>query len=225
MVASMMLLVCAGDVMLFLVAWELMSVTAFLLVSFHDRQEQVRYGAWIYLIATHLGTALFLLPMFAILVWRGGTQFAGFAGMLRSAEPGLCVVLFLLGLVGFGTKAGFMPMHVWLPNAHPVAPTPVSALLSGIMVKMGIYGLVRLLSWLPPLPMWCAMVMLAFGVISGILGVLYAMAQHDLKRLLAYHTVENIGIIGVGIGIGMLGQTTGYPLWRRWDTEGRCCMC
>ncbi|MGE5611282.1 MAG: proton-conducting transporter membrane subunit [Bacillota bacterium] len=212
LVASMMLLVCAGDVMLFLVAWEIMTVAAFLLVNFHDQQEEVRYGGWIYLIAAHVGTALFLLPMFSILVWRGGMQFAGFAGMLRSADPELCVALFVLGLVGFGTKAGFMPMHVWLPNAHPVAPTPVSAFLSGVMVKMGIYGLVRLLSWLPPLPMGCAMVMLAFGVVSGILGVLYAMAQHDLKRLLAYHTVENIGIIGVGIGVGMLGQTTGYPL-------------
>jgi hydrogenase-4 component B len=212
LVASLYTLVCAGDMVLFLVAWEMMTVSAFFLVSFHDRRAEVRYSAWMYLIATHLGTGLFLLPMFALLAARAGTSFGNFPAALITAEPRWCVVVFALGLLGFGTKAGFVPMHIWLPNAHPAAPTPVSALLSGVVIKTGIYGLIRLLSWLPPLPVSCAMVMLLFGIVSGILGVLYAIAQHDIKRLLAYHSVENIGIIGLGIGMGMLGQSTGQPV-------------
>jgi hydrogenase-4 component B len=121
------------------------------------------------------------------------------------------VTMFMLGLLGFGTKAGFMPMHVWLPAAHPVAPTPASALLSGVVVKVGIYGMLRLLAWLPPLPAACSYLLLSFAIVSGVMGVLYALAQHELKRLLAYHTVENIGIIALGIGIGMLGQTSEQP--------------
>jgi len=165
-----------------------------------------------YLTATHLGTALFLLPLFGFLMAKAGsTDLRTFHAALQSCGSGVCAVLFLLGLIGFGTKAGFMPMHVWLPVAHPAAASPVSALLSGVVIKTGMYGLLRLLGWLPGLPVGCAVVMLVFGMTSGVLGVLYAMAQHDIKRLLAYHSVENIGIIGLGIGMGMLGESTGRP--------------
>jgi len=213
MTGAMVLLVCAADAVLFLLAWELMSLAAFFLVVARHRESGAVRAAWMYLIATHLGTAFFLLPLFGFLIARAGsTDLHAFRSALQSCDPGVCAVLFLLGLLGFGTKAGFMPMHVWLPVAHPAAASPVSALLSGVVIKTGMYGLFRLLGWLPSLPAGCAVVMLVFGMTSGVLGVLYAMAQHDLKRLLAYHSVENIGIIGLGIGMGMLGQSTAQPV-------------
>jgi hydrogenase-4 component B len=212
LLAALILLVCAADAVLFLLSWEVMTLTAFFLIDFHHERPEVRRGAWMYLVATHLGTALFVLPLFGILFARAGTTaFSSFAGALGSADRTTLMALFALGLVGFGTKAGFMPMHVWLPAAHPVAPTPVSALLSGVVVKTGIYGLLRLLSWLPPLPLVCGEVLLFVGVVSGVMGVLYALAQHDLKHLLAYHTVENIGIIALGIAVGLLGEATNEP--------------
>lgn len=212
LVASMVITVCAADVILFMIGWELMSLSAFLLVGFHHLDPQARRGAWMYLIATHLGMALGVLPVFGAMVARSGsTSFTGFHEAFGASDTTACVVLFMLGLVGFGTKAGIMPMHVWLPVAHPVAPSPASALLSGVVIKMGIYALLRLLSWLPVFPVSCAVVMLVGGMVSGVLGVLYALAQHDIKRLLAYHSVENIGIILLGIGTGMLGQNLGQP--------------
>jgi len=211
LVASLVAVVCAADIVLFLVGWESMTLCAFFLVGFHDRDPEARRGAWMYIVATHLGTALCVLPMFAIIAGRAGTtDFAAFPSAWGAVGSRDCALVFLLGLIGFGTKAGFMPMHVWLPVAHPIAPTPVSALLSGVVIKTGIYGLLRLLTWLPPLPPACAVVVLMVAMVSGVLGVLYALAQHDLKRLLAYHSVENIGIIGVGIGVGMLGQSSGH---------------
>ncbi|MCC7292070.1 MAG: hypothetical protein IT449_08430 [Phycisphaerales bacterium] len=212
LVAALILVVTAADAVLFLIGWETMMLASFFLVSFHHRRREVRRAAWIYLIANHLGTALFVLPLFGMLAAKAGTlDFQFFRAALQGEGRDMTTVLFLLGLFGFGTKAGFMPMHIWLPVAHPAAPTPVSALLSGVVIKAGIYGLLRLLSWLPALPARCAIVMLVFGMVSGCLGVLYALAQHDIKRLLAYHSIENIGIIGLGIGMGMLGQSLGRP--------------
>ena len=210
---ALVLVVTAADAVVFLIGWEMMTLSAFFLVSFRHREKEVRRAGWMYLVATHLGTALFVLPLFAVLAARsGGVSFDGFHLPAARLGGDACTVLFLLALIGFGTKAGFMPMHVWLPVAHPAAPTPVSALLSGVVIKTGIYGLLRVLSWLPIIPSHCAAIMLVFGMVSGVLGVLYALAQHDLKRLLAYHSVENIGIIGLGVGMGMLGQAHGQPL-------------
>lgn len=212
MVAALILIVTATNLALFLVGWELVMLSAFFLVAFHHRQAEVRRAAWTYLVANHLGTALFVLPLFGILAAKAASiEFQAFRPALEGADRGMTTTLFLLGLFGFGTKAGFMPMHIWLPVAHPAAPTPVSALLSGVVIKAGIYGLLRLISWLPTLPASCAATMLVFGMVSGVVGVLYALAQHNIKRLLAYHSVENIGIIGLGIGAGMLGQTLGQP--------------
>ena len=125
---------------------------------------------------------------------------------------GLAGILFLLAVVGFGAKAGFMPLHVWLPEAHPAAPSHVSAVMSGVMIKTGIYGLVRAFTFLGAPPMWWGWALIAIGVTSGVLGVLFALAQHDLKRLLAYHSVENIGIIALGLGVGLLGMSARSPL-------------
>lgn len=212
LLAALIVLVCAADAVLFLISWEAMTLTAFFLVTFHHESPEVRRGGWMYLIATHIGTGLFVLPLFAIFFSRTGTTaFSSFAGAVGSDDRAMLLTLFGLGLAGFGTKAGLMPMHVWLPAAHPVAPTPVSALLSGVVVKTGIYGLLRLLTWLPPLPLVCGEFLLLVAVVSGVIGVLYALAQHDLKRLLAYHTVENIAIVALGIAVGMLGEASNEP--------------
>ncbi|TWT46090.1 Hydrogenase-4 component B [Phycisphaerae bacterium RAS1] len=213
LVAGMVIAVCAADVVLFLIGWELMSLSAFLLVGLDHRDPQTRHGAWMYLVATHLGTAFGVIPAFGVFAARAGsTSFASFAGAFDASQMTTCVLLFFLGLLGFGAKAGIMPMHVWLPEAHPVAPSPVSALMSGVVIKTGIYGLLRLISWLPPLPRWCALVVVGFAVVTGLMGILYALTQRQYKRMLAYSSVENIGIIVLGIGLGMLGRATHQPV-------------
>ncbi|HPT00812.1 MAG TPA: proton-conducting transporter membrane subunit, partial [Candidatus Aminicenantes bacterium] len=211
LVVSMLVVITARNGLLFLLAWELMSLSSFFLVLFEKDDAMVRRAGWTYLIATHIGTA-FLLVFFLLLGARsGGTlEFGAFKGSVLL--PGTAGVAFLLALVGFGTKAGFMPLHVWLPEAHPAAPSNVSALMSGVMIKTGIYGLVRSLTFLGTPAPWWGWVLLAVGAFSGILGVLFALAQHDLKRLLAYHSVENIGIIALGIGLGVFGLSCHNPL-------------
>ena len=167
------------------------------------RETSVSAG-WTYLVATHLGTA-FLLALFVLLGAGCGSLDFEPPATRRTAAAGRGV-LFVLALVGFGTKAGFMPLHVWLPEAHPAAPRHVSAVMSGVMIKTGIYGLLRVAD-VPRAAAGrggagrCS----AIGAVSGILGVLFALAQHDLKRLLAYHSVENIGIIALGLGVGPAG--------------------
>jgi hydrogenase-4 component B len=205
LVSSMMAVCLAANGLLFLFAWEVMTLSSFFLVAFDRHDERARKAAWMYMVASHLGTA-FLLVMFMTLSKSGGS-FA-FAGFSAKGTAGFC---FLFALIGFGTKAGFMPLHVWLPEAHPSAPSHVSALMSGVMIKTGIYGLVRVLGFLGPPPMWWGFTLLAAGAVSGVLGVLFALAQHDLKRLLAYHSVENIGIIGLGLGVGLVGMSGGHP--------------
>lgn len=203
--ASMLMVVVARNGVLFLMAWELMSLSSFFLVMFEHERESVRQAGWVYFVAMHLGTA-FLFAMFALLAWqKGSMDFDQFA-----LAPGshLSGVLFILAVIGFGTKAGFLPLHVWLPEAHPAAPSPVSAVMSGVMIKTGIYGLLRTLMFLGPPSVWWAWTLIGVGVASGIGGVLFALAQHDLKRLLAYHSVENIGIICLGLGVWLLGMST-----------------
>ncbi len=156
-----------------------------------------------------MGTA-FLLALFVILGEKAGSyEFSAFAKVGGTLSPVLAMVAFFFALIGFGTKAGFIPLHVWLPEAHPAAPSHVSALMSGVMIKTGIYGLIRLLACLGAPPAWWGGCLLAVGLMSGIMGVLLALAQHDIKRLLAYHSVENIGIIALGLGVGYLGLSHG----------------
>jgi len=210
LVASMIAVVTARNGILFLLAWEAMALTSFFLVIFDHEEERVRRAGWIYLVATHVGTA-FILFLFALLGRHSGSlDFAGFGAI--AAHPTNASVVFLLAVVGFGTKAGFMPLHVWLPEAHPAAPSPVSALLSGVMIKTGIYGLIRVLTFLGTPPAWWGWTLIAIGAVSGILGVLFALAQSDLKRLLAFSSVENVGIITMGMGIGLLGISSRDPV-------------
>jgi len=206
LVASMAMVALARNGVLFLVAWELMALTSFFLVTFEDERDEVRAAGWTYLVASHLGTA-FLLAMFVLLGRRNGSlDFNQF-----SVAPGGAGLLFVLALVGFGTKAGFMPLHVWLPEAHPAAPSHVSALMSGVMIKLGIYGLLRVLTFLGAPPAWFGWTLLAIGLASAVFGILFALAQHDLKRLLAYSSVENVGIIATGMGLGLLGVAHRQP--------------
>lgn len=210
--ASMAVVIAARHALLFLVAWEVMSLVSFLLVLFEHKRREVRSAAWLYLVATHIGTA-FLLVLFALMGKHAGSlDFDAFAGSASSLPAGVAGVWFLLAVVGFGTKAGFMPMHVWLPEAHPASPSHVSAVLSGVMIKTGIYGILRVLAFLgPPSPWWGA-VLVGIGMTSGVLGILFALAQRDLKRLLAYSSVENIGIIAMGMGLGLVGASIHAPL-------------
>ena len=209
LVLGMALVAAAANGMLFIIAWEIMSMAAFFLVTFEDARPQTRSAGLIYLIAAHIGVVL-LFFMFWLLAGAsaGSLDFNQFAGAAL-AGPKLRSLIFLLGLAGFGAKAGFLPLHVWLPEAHPAAPSHVSALMSGVMIKMGLYGILRTLTWLGTPPLWWGALLVVIGLVSGLLGVLYALAQHDLKRLLAYHSVENIGIMAIGLGLGLLGLHLG----------------
>ena len=207
--ASMVLVVLARNALLFLMVWEVMALASFFLVTLDDEKEEVRAAGWTYLIATHLGSA-FLIGMFALMAHVAGSlDFDQFS--VTPFSPHVAGIVFLLAMVGFGTKAGFVPFHVWLPEAHPAAPSHVSALMSGVMIKTGIYGIVRILLLLPLPAAWWGWTLVGVGLACGLFGVLFALAQQDLKRLLAYCSVENIGIICLGLGVGVLGITSKAP--------------
>lgn len=207
--ASMALVLTARNAVLFLAAWETMSLASFFLVAFEDEKPEVRAASRVYFVAMHLGSA-FLLALFGLLGRDAGSlSFAAFAATpFPTARAGL---FFALALVGFGTKAGFWPLHVWLPKAHPAAPSHVSALMSGVMIKTGLYGVCRTVLLLgPPRPAW-GLALLAVGATSGVLGILCSLAQRDLKALLAYCSEENVGIITLGLGVGVLAAAEGQP--------------
>lgn len=207
LLTGMALVVVARNGLLFLLAWEIMSLASFFLVTFEYEKKTVCQAGLVYLIAMHIGTA-FLVVFFILLGHQADSlDFDKISGISSS----LGNILFLLAIVGFGTKAGFMPLHVWLPYAHPAAPSHVSAVMSGVMIKTGIYGLVRTFILLGAPPAWWCWLLVLIGSVSGVLGVLFALAQHDLKRLLAYHSVENIGIITIGLGVGLLGINMNSP--------------
>ncbi len=202
--------VMADNALTFLLAWEAMSLSAyFMVLTEHNQSGTVRAGIW-YIAMTHAGFAA-LLAMFLLL--SNGELTASFTAMRAGAatlSPMVRNAAFMLALFGFGSKAGIVPLHVWLPMAHPVAPSHVSAMMSGVVIKMGVYGLARvLIDLLDSGPVWWGVTVLGVGSVSALLGVLYALMEHDLKRLLAYHSVENIGIILIGLGAGMMFQSYG----------------
>jgi len=209
--AGMAMLVIARNSILFLFGWEIMALSAFFLVTTEDDKQDVREAGWIYLVATHMAT-LCLFALFGLLRAANGS-FALTPLTEGSLTPRTATAVFVLSLVAFGFKAGIMPLHVWLPGAHSMAPSHVSAILSGVILKMGIYGLARITSLMPSLPLEWGEIVLVLGVISGVLGVAFAVGQHDLKRLLAYHSIENIGIIVMGLGLAMIGRSLGRPEW------------
>ncbi len=210
MTAGMVLLLVARHGVLFLIGWEVMALAGFFLVATEDDRPDVRAAGWLYLVATHFAT-LTLFAVFALLRHVNGSY--DFGEVPAGTAPGLVNAIMLLAVVGFGIKAGIMPLHVWLPSAHAMAPSHVSAVLSGVLIKMGIYGIVRVSSFFPDLPAWWGGALLAVGVVSGVLGVAFALGQHDIKRLLAYHSIENIGIIVLGLGVAVLGRALDRPEW------------
>jgi formate hydrogenlyase subunit 3/multisubunit Na+/H+ antiporter MnhD subunit len=217
-IAGMILVTIARDGLLFLVAWEVMALAAYFLIVFDHEREEVREAGWTYLVASHMGTA-FLLVLF-LLVGRSSQSLdfvePGIAARLAKTPAADFSLMFVLAVVGFGTKAGFMPFHVWLPESYPAAVGHAPAMLSGVMSKMGVYGLLRILSVLTSVhefhpPTWWGVLLLVLGMISGVLGILSAVSQRELRRILAYSSIENMGIIGIGLGTGLLGLSAERP--------------
>ncbi|MBI3045023.1 MAG: hydrogenase 4 subunit B [Betaproteobacteria bacterium] len=208
-----MVFVCsAGDALTFLLCWEGMTLASYVLVVTDDRDGKNARAGLLYLVMTHGGTALLLVGFLVLTERAGAFDFAALRAAAGGLDGATRTTLFFLALAGFATKAGVVPLHVWLPRAHPAAPSHVSALMSGVMLKAAIYGMLRfgfdlLAPVAGPLPASWGWTVLVAGTISAVLGVLYALQQHDLKRLLAFHSVENIGIILIGVGLAMI-------LWR-----------
>jgi hydrogenase-4 component B len=209
MVAGMSGVVIARDAITFLFAWEIMALAAYFLVTTEDEKREANEAGTLYMITTHTGT-LGLFALFPLLYAVTGSWIFPAAASLEASSP-TSTAIFLIALFAFGLKAGIMPLHIWLPSAHANAPSHVSAAMSGVILKVGIYGLVRTLSFFHGVPLWWGCFVLLLGVVSGVLGVVFAIGQHDLKRLLAYHSIENIGIITMGLGVALIGQASGSP--------------
>jgi formate hydrogenlyase subunit 3/multisubunit Na+/H+ antiporter MnhD subunit len=207
--AGMTIVVLADDAFTFLVSWEFMSLSSWALVMAHHRISDNARAGYVYLVMASFGTFALLL-MFGLLAGPdGGYAFSEIRGIEHPAAP-LTAAILGLALIGAGSKAGLVPLHAWLPLAHPAAPSHVSALMSGVMTKVAVYGFIRIVFDLAGEPAWWwSMVVLALGGVTAVMGVLYALMQHDLKRLLAYHTVENIGIIFIGLGLALAFKAYG----------------
>ncbi|MDY0189900.1 MAG: proton-conducting transporter membrane subunit [Desulfuromonas sp.] len=209
MLLAMLLVVTAANAVLFLSAWEIMTISSFFLVAWDHDLAEVRAAAWLYLLAAHLGMVL-LLALFLLIGYHcGSLNFTDF-GLLAQLPLSSASLLYLLALFGFGVKAGLFPVHIWLPNAHPVAPSHVSAIMSGVLIKTGIYGILRIVTLLPPAPEWWGWLMALLGIAGALYGISMATQQRDIKRCLAYSTVENIGIIFLGLGFGMIASAQGH---------------
>jgi hydrogenase-4 component B len=209
---SLALVFTASNAFFFLVAWEVMALTAYCLVSFEHEKEKARKAGVLFLVMSHAGTGLLLIAFLLLTCASGSLDFSSFHLLASRMPPHRQGVVFLLFLFGFGVKAGLVPLHIWLPEAHPVAPSNVSALMSGIVIKTGIYGMARVFfDFYAVPPLWMGTVVLALGVVSALLGVLYALMEHDLKRLLAWCSIENIGIILMGFGAALLFRALGQP--------------
>lgn len=208
-IASMVMLMVVDNAFYFIVFFEMMSLASYFLVISDQEDEAINAGLLYFLIA-HAGSVLIMVAFFILFLKTGSLEFSEFrkAGL----SPFLASVTFLLAFFGFGAKAGIIPLHGWLPRAHPAAPSHASAMMSGVMVKIGVFGIIRVgVDLLGADQLWWGVLVLMFGSISAVLGVLYALAEHDIKRLLAYHTVENVGIILMGVGVGMIGIAMKSP--------------
>lgn len=212
---SMSIVTLADNVLTFLLVWEGMSLTSYLLVlteanAGEERDAIVHAGLW-YAAMTHIGLAL-LMAAYFLMAGSGPADFASLRANAAGLPESTRNLIFVLALLGFGSKAGLVPLHVWLPRAHPAAPSHISALMSGVMIKLGVYGFLRVaVDLLGGGATWWGALVLAIGAISALLGILYALMENDLKRLLAYSSVENIGIVFLGVGAGMLFTARGLP--------------
>ena len=204
--SSMAILLTARNGVFFIMVWEVMALSAYFLIVTEHEREDVRRAGIIYLIATHTGTAA-LLVYFSLLAAGTGSFLLPAAGSLSSLSPGAALIA-LAAFIGFGAKAGIMPLHIWLPSAHANAPSHVSALMSGVMLKIGLYGLFRTVTWFHDPPLLWGVLLTVAGITSALLGIAFAVAQRDLKRLLACSSIENIGIITTGLGVALLGLSS-----------------
>lgn len=206
-ILSMLMVLTAGNTVFFFITWEVMSLVSYFLVVFESEQKESQRAGTLYIIMTHAGTAFLLVAFMLMYGYSGSFDIFAKAGIMSDAVRN---ILFVLFLIGFGTKAGIIPLHIWLPYAHPAASSNVSALMSGIMIKTAIYGLIRFIfGYLGVKSLWWGAAILVVGALSTILGVAYALMEHNIKRLLAYHSIENIGIILLGLGVGMIALSQG----------------
>jgi hydrogenase-4 component B len=205
-VSAIILMLLAASGITLLIFWEMMALMVYLAMCLEHGRPEVREAGIQYLVASHI-TTLLMIVLFSLIAQGDGQHFPA-RGSLNPGTPA-AMAIFLTALVAFGMKAGIMPLHTWLPTAHANAPSHISAVMSGIVLKMGIYGLLRTISFFSTPPLWWGILLLCLGTISAVVGVLFAIGQHDLKRLLAYHSIENIGIIVMGIGVALIGLATG----------------
>jgi len=205
LVVSMCLVVTASGMVPFMLSWEIMSISSFFLVISNYKSSDNRRAGYLYFVFSHVG-AMFILSAFGVIYAFTGD--VGF-GQISSLADNIKLLVFILFFIGFGSKAGVFPFHVWLPHAHPAAPSHISAVMSGVMIKTGIYGIIRMYDLLHFSSPVIGNIVIVAGIVSGIMGVIYALGQNDLKRLLAYSSVENVGIILIGLGIGMTGVSSG----------------
>ena len=207
---SLVLVVTAGNAVLFLIMWETMSVSSYLLVMYENRKLESVSSGLLYVVMTHLGTALLTIAFIVMWLYTPGSHSFDFSAFRDLGELGAMPdlarnIAFILLLIGFGTKAGLVPLHVWLPQAHPAAPSNVSAMMSGVMVKTAVYMLIRCyFDFLGTWETWWGLLVLLVACISALVGVLYALMEEDLKRALAYSTVENVGLIFIALGAAMV---------------------
>lgn len=211
-ILSMILVVSANNVIMFLIVWELMSIISYLLVMYEHEKKDTQKAGFIYIVMTHIGTGFIILSFLILASSTGSFNFASFRDAGTTMPSHLKDMAFLFALIGFGTKAGIVPLHIWLPYAHPAAPSNVSALMSGVMIKTAIFMMVRVFfDFLGADVAWWGILLLIIASISALIGVMYALMEHDMKRLLAYHSVENIGIILIGVGVAMIFMASGHP--------------
>lgn len=206
-ILSMLMVVSASDVFWFMICWESMTIISAFLICFNDSDASLK-AIMVYLGIAHFGGMCILSAFLLLANQSGSLEFSSFASV--SMTPVMGSIIFLLAFVGFGSKAGMFPFHVWLPKAHPAAPSNVSALMSGVMIKVALFGIIKFCLWLPVMEWW-GLLIITIGALSSLLGVLYALIQHDYKALLAYHSVENIGIILLGLGTGVYGIAINSP--------------
>jgi len=208
LIVSMALVVTATNIIGFMLSWEIMSLSSYFLVIYNHHSAENRRAGYLYFVFSHVG-AMFIFAAFGLIYGYSGTfELGSMTAIPETAK----ILIFIFSFIGFGSKAGVFPFHIWLPHAHPAAPSHISAVMSGVMIKIGIYGIIRMYSLLNfNTPVFGYIVVVA-GFITGVLGIVYALSQNDLKRLLAYSSVENIGIVLIGFGIGMIGASSGQPV-------------
>lgn len=210
-ILSMILVVSANNGIVFLIFWEVMTLLSFFFVISDTKNYSSRHAGFIYLLMTHIGSAYLLIAFLLLAQYTNDFSFASFTQIGDELPDKLKLLLFISTLIGFGTKAGIIPLHIWLPEAHPAAPSHISALMSGVMIKTGIYGVLRFLfDFLSPFPYWWGLILATISILTAVAAIIYASNENELKRLLAFSSIENMGIVMLPIGLAMTLFSLGY---------------